>query len=644
MLNQRQRALVARLIEDGAFIPVTELAQRLGVSPRSVRYDLEAVEAYLRSTPVRLERHRQKGVRVLVPVGEQEDWLARLRPDASALYRLSPEERRLSILAALLRRSGTVSLGRLADEMYVSRRTLVEDLKQVECWLAERQLTLCRLPRGLSVQGEEAAWRQALAELLGPSPIRDLQPLAPDELRLIRSAVREAAGLLAYQLADVAVDALTVHIAVAAMRLRAGQDIRMDPAQLAELERLDEWVATGHLAVRLEQALGVRLPRDEWGYIALHLLGAKTVRAAVPQDETTRSLSQAVDVFISAVGARLGVDLTRDGDLNSGLLLHLRPALYRMRYGLRLVNPLKEQILAQYGYLMDAVRYGVVSAPSPLGTPLVDDELAYLAMHVGASLERCIPCKTARVLLVCASGIGTSRLLESRMRRAFPDAEIAAVLPVEGAHRPGAAAGIDLIVSTVPLPSLPTPVVVVNPFLTPEDVTQIRNSLPVRGTAPVAERMIAPVLADVLDHRAIRLDVSAGDWEDAIRLGGALLVERGTVRPSYVDAMVQMVRRVGPYIVLDKGVALPHARPEDGVLQLGFSFLRLKEPVSFGHETNDPVRLVICLASPDNEIHLRALQQLANLLSDPGARQTLEQGSSDDILALMQRTNAAEGR
>ncbi|HYF94168.1 MAG TPA: BglG family transcription antiterminator [Symbiobacteriaceae bacterium] len=649
MLNRRQRAILATLIQEAGYVPVSRLAEDLGVTPRSIRLDLEAIEASLRTSRYPLERHKHHGVRLSIPPEGRMEWLANLGPAADTAYRLSPEERQLAIVAALLRRSHPISLGRLADELFVSRRTLAEDLKHVDHWLSERRLQLRRLPVGLAVVGSERAWRRALTDLVPPelsatsrqlAPL--LRPLPAEEMAQIEMAVVAAAEQLPYQLADIAIAGLVYHLAVAVMRLRSGHDIVMDPVQQAELRGRPEWAVARQLALDLRKLFAVHIPDDELGYITLHLLGAKTIRdrASAGLHACDAQMAEAVGAFIRAAGAHLSVDLTTDEELRLGLILHLRAAVYRLRYGLRLVNPLRQEIEEQYGFLVEAAQAAAPTLNGPLHVQITPDELTYLAIHLGASLERESTRATPKALLVCGSGIGTARLLQSRMQRVFPDVQILDVLPVARLHQTEALGQADVLISTVPVAAGRIPVIIVNPFLTPEDVRQIRKALlterPEKASSP--ERMRGPMLQDVLTDDLVSLDVTAGDWEQAIRLAGEPLVEAGCVDPRFVEAMVETVRRIGPYVVIDPGVALPHARPEDGVKRIGFSFVRLREPVNFGHEANDPVRLVIAIASPDAQTHLRALQELAGLLTDPAARKVFEQGSTPEILTVIRQS------
>jgi PTS system ascorbate-specific IIA component len=88
--------------------------------------------------------------------------------------------------------------------------------------------------------------------------------------------------------------------------------------------------------------------------------------------------------------------------------------------------------------------------------------------------------------------------------------------------------------------------------------------------------------------------------------------------------MVATVEDLGPYIVIAPGLALAHARPTAAVNRTGLSWVRLAEPVSFGHAKNDPVSLVVGLAATDHDEHQRALAEFAGIFADAEARKQLE--------------------
>ncbi|WP_352419744.1 PTS sugar transporter subunit IIA [Proteiniborus sp.] len=136
------------------------------------------------------------------------------------------------------------------------------------------------------------------------------------------------------------------------------------------------------------------------------------------------------------------------------------------------------------------------------------------------------------------------------------------------------------------------------------------------------------MLIDLISENAIELAVSTENWEEAVRKGGELLERSGAVESRYIDAMVNMVRKLGPYIVISKGVAFPHARPEDGVLKTGISIITLKDAIEFGDEENDPIKLVISFCSTDSEGHLHALSELVDFLRDEKAIKSIMNAKS----------------
>lgn len=131
------------------------------------------------------------------------------------------------------------------------------------------------------------------------------------------------------------------------------------------------------------------------------------------------------------------------------------------------------------------------------------------------------------------------------------------------------------------------------------------------------------MLNTYLTPEMVRLQIDVKDWEAAVRAAGNLLVDAGYVSPNYIEAMVNAVHEMGPYMVLAPGLALAHARPEDGVIKMGISLVTLAKPVNFGSEANDPVNLVIAFGGTDHESHLGLLVTLASFLEDESRRKEL---------------------
>lgn len=135
-----------------------------------------------------------------------------------------------------------------------------------------------------------------------------------------------------------------------------------------------------------------------------------------------------------------------------------------------------------------------------------------------------------------------------------------------------------------------------------------------------------------------RVAVAADDWRTAVRAACAPLVESDALEPRYAERCIAMVDEHGPYMVLAPGLALAHARPEDGVRRLCVSAAVLARPVSFGHPENDPVDLVFAFGSPDSEQHVGLLAALADHLQrglDHQLRDARDDGAAADALSAL---------
>jgi PTS system ascorbate-specific IIA component len=142
-------------------------------------------------------------------------------------------------------------------------------------------------------------------------------------------------------------------------------------------------------------------------------------------------------------------------------------------------------------------------------------------------------------------------------------------------------------------------------------------------------------LAIAFGEDSIRVLAVALDREHAVELSGDLLVSSGRVTPEYVTQMVEVLESHGPYFVLAPGIALAHSKPSESVITTGLSLVTLAEPVVFGNEANDPVRLVIGMCATDHDSHIQMLAELAALLGhEPTVNSLLNAVDTEQIRAL----------
>jgi PTS system ascorbate-specific IIA component len=142
----------------------------------------------------------------------------------------------------------------------------------------------------------------------------------------------------------------------------------------------------------------------------------------------------------------------------------------------------------------------------------------------------------------------------------------------------------------------------------------------------------------LLSREAIALQVDAKDWKEAVKAGTDMLVKAGTIEPRYFDEIIQNTEELGPYYLLAPGLAMPHARPEGGVLENSFALVTLKEPVAFGDPDNDPIDILITLAARDAKTqNEEAIVQVVTLLDNEETIEKLRAAKTlDDIKILFE--------
>lgn len=125
---------------------------------------------------------------------------------------------------------------------------------------------------------------------------------------------------------------------------------------------------------------------------------------------------------------------------------------------------------------------------------------------------------------------------------------------------------------------------------------------------------MASFVQRLIDTGTIEVGVPASDWEAAVRHGGRLMIDAGLVEERYVEAIIRNHREIGPYFVIAPGIAMPHAKPENGVIKTGYALVTLNTPVEFGDEDNDPVDILIFAGAINREEHNQeAVPQIAEL-------------------------------
>jgi mannitol operon transcriptional antiterminator len=686
-LNSRSRSILGRLIESTQPMPVSSIAGALKVTARMVRYQLIDIEGWLLTRGARLERRPGKGIWVEYQRTTRYALMQELESPGDYENKLSENERLRLMRLSFLAEARAQTSQKLGDYLGVSKTTVAKDLKSVREWFFERGLFLKGTPGvGLNLVGDEMSWRKAISDAIMEGGnehdfVRTLQTsvhsdsdsgtftgtlfqsLADVNLFFVSELIGSAEGMLGLTFTDMARVSLLIHLAVMVKRLRVGREIRLSSSQSEYLQSKREFRYAKRLGAIMNEKFKVSPSDNELAYLTLHLLSARTRdEAGVERFEEDPELPgfdprDAARKIALKAEEILGKHIV-DEQLVKGLATHLTPVFYRLRFSLPVRNPLLNDIRAKYPKLFEASKQAADQFLLTAGMTLPDEEVAYVAMHIGAALERNREQQgRPRVLVVCASGLSSAAMLASRLRSEFPELE---VMKTMSAHDLTGHESADLIISTVAVDAGNVPSVVVGPLLNEEDADRIRTAIYQnrimrrdrmgrgRGSLLSSLRRLGrsdmAQLSDLLlSPGCVNLDAKATDWREAIHLAGAMLVRTGACSPEYESAMISSVEEYGPYIVVAPGIALPHAAPGKGVLRLGASFARFSTPVVFGHPHNDPVSFVIALATPDKQQVKSLMEDLTLVLLLPTTRDALRDArTAEEVVRALRPTTTPD--
>ncbi|MCT4544830.1 MAG: PTS sugar transporter subunit IIA [Vallitalea sp.] len=124
------------------------------------------------------------------------------------------------------------------------------------------------------------------------------------------------------------------------------------------------------------------------------------------------------------------------------------------------------------------------------------------------------------------------------------------------------------------------------------------------------------MITDSINKEVVQYRESVQNWREAIKVASQPMLDQGKITEDYINAMIESVEELGPYIIIAPMIAMPHARPERGSKEIGLSVLKLKQPVSFTDDNENLASLLVVLSCKEDGKHIEVLQELAQVLSD----------------------------
>lgn len=460
LLTKRSGDIIRVLIRFPQDKPVTTaiISDELHISSRSIQRELPTVEKWLTAKGFRFVRKRSVGLFLDEPDDRRRELLTLL--DATGTDIPSADDRhnrQRQLLHALLFAREPVKSLTFMDQFGISEGTLTSDLNQIEKWFDKYHLRLVRRQGlGIFLTGSETARRQAVTSHLKDQKAIPEAEISESITDSVAQIVSDGARTLHLNLSDNGYLRLNIYLSYSVCRIRQGEYITSEEAAFEDLTMEPEFAVAEYLMQKLRQTFRLPIIESETRYLAIFLTGIR-IWSADQRDLTSKrdfDVHQITLALIQNVSDILDIDFGSDPQLARELGMHIQPAIGRIRAGIPIENPLLEEIQNRYDEVYQACTAGCIALSTSYGLPsFPPSEVGFISIYFSMALDR--RAKLARrisVIIVCPTGIGSSRLLAENLHKAYPDLDIHGttsafhIEPEELAQN-----GIDLIISTVRL-------------------------------------------------------------------------------------------------------------------------------------------------------------------------------------------------
>lgn len=674
-MNKRSREILSQLItktEYSQTISIQDLAEMFKVSSRTIRYDIEQINDYLKENHLQPLNLGKQGV-----INTQAD-ITKARESLSEegfySFKLSREERVCFSAVMMICSDDYITLSEIADQLFVSRSTIIQDLEHIKSFFRERHLyVLSHSNKGLLLEGREIDKRNLLIDMIqSENSIFKAEPIFQhltqclsknlkidlEDISMIEKIINEAEHIYGRFLTDQSFVQLRNYFQLSLYRLRKAHYVEYGD------DKNSKWDMAKGMIDQIQQFIVKEIPDTEIYYVASVLNRMKYIKKTTSNKEIVK-MQVITRNFIEKISKDIHRNLQGDYIFYENLINHLESTFSTLgdRFA---INSVVDEILQRYPEVKQATERNVYVFEEYVGRKLSEEEIAYIVVHICAAIER-NKNETVRysVVLVCNGGIGTSQLLLARLEKFF-HLDVIDIIPAHDIENMNMD-DVDAVISTISLEGKGIEYIQVDPLLTDEDCIRVGEKLSkihpkvseketiseenqdslksletIKDILEEDEEEIAigkiksviesffqkkeeTTLSDLLPAQAIQIGVECSDWKGAIEASAKYLLKNGAINENYIKAMIKNVMENGPYIVVAPGFALPHEALNAGTSKVGMSLIRLKTPVPFGKKEMDPIEWVCCLSAINKETHLKAMFQLVNLFYNQSFRKQIKE-------------------
>ena len=406
MLNQRQIEVLLEFCKHPEeFMTASYFADKLKVSLRTVQADMREIKRELsEESCVQLVSKSSRGS--CIEVKDHDEFSAYVNSLYQQYTTVSlnyPTSRISKLLLLLLNRHRAISMIDIEDQFFISRSTLLNDLKKVEEILEEFQLELLKSSNKIMIEGYEVNKRRCLAKQdLYLAHIRnEYGMLYIDERHIakIKNILTEVFVDYKYHIMDTDFNNMILYLNIMICRMEEGFYIQPDELKITEqLGR--EYEIANAVFERIGSRFFIRVPEEEKQIFSLYLKGQGN-------NQDSNTISAEIDEFISRafiqIRENFEVDFSNNINLKITLALHCMSLRIRLKYDMQVKNDMLEYIRETFPLGYDIASYFAFLFGKEYGKKVSKDEVGLIAIHFYSSLQEMNNMEGKRKILIISS-------------------------------------------------------------------------------------------------------------------------------------------------------------------------------------------------------------------------------------------------
>lgn len=679
----RMQQILKIMVRADQVVSVKSLAEDIGVSKRTVQREMEYLGHSLEKYGITFCSKAGTGV-WLEGDADGKERLLRDLEEEDTLDAFDRTERRKRLILEILKDKDLKKLFYYSNLFGVSEATISSDIEAVESWFSQFHLKIVRKQGyGVTIEGTEKNFRSAIRAFIDENiDTRMIREMYEDKNQtvvhklsgkskntiyrvldddVLKKVVNTLSGLKEPRISNLTENSylgLVLHITIAVNRILQEEIIEDNERLRASVEKDEDYSLACRIAEALGDKFGIAIPGIETVYIYLHLKGAKKQNIKsngehqgiyADPDKWLKLVNELVDAYDNSIAYLL----KQDDEFLQGLIAHLQPTVIRLRNEMHISNPLLEQIKKEYSDIYEKCKYVAEVLGRRLNCTVPEAEVGFLAIHFGAAVVRLENQKSSRRMvrlgIVCASGIGISRLMSSKIGNYFGN-RVQITTYGKNDLTPYILEKQDFFVSSIGLSEEQADILYVNPLLLEKDMNSIEEKVTYYERLPEKKqegdpftRQLEQVHYMAVQIKTIIKDLIVMKVDNYISFNELLVAVSEKLSPysdrrTMIQQDIKKREKLGTQVFGPFGFALLHTRTK-GAVKPSFSVCLTKDLGKFCDPYFQDIDVIIVMLLPEDE-HMKENGMILGYLSsmlieEENFLRIIRQGNKEEIRGMM---------